>query len=915
MTEFVQTMILGLGIAAIYGLLGQGVLVIYRGTGVVNFGQGAIALVGAAVVVETQSTLGGYGAFALAIGVGVVTAILFQNLVIWPLRNAAPIARIIATLGLLIAIQSAAFLRYGSTPVPVLSYLPLEQWTLGPLYFPSERIIIFAICVMVTAVLALYERYTLTGLATRAAAENDTAAAALGWSPNRLGTISWAIGGGLAGGAGALIVPVTGMIPATLTLLIVPALAAALVGRFDSFWLTLLGAGVLGISQSLLQRYWPQTGVVDAVPFVAVILLLVITGRGLPVRGHVSDRLPKVGTGRINVVPLIISGVIGIVLMGWVLNASFIDAFTVSIAAAVVLLSIVVLTGYAGQISLAQYAMAGLGAYVAGRLVAGAGWPFEVAALAGVLAAIPMGLVFAIPAMRTRGVSLAVVSLGMGVAVHAAIFNNVELTGGFEGTSVGTTTIFGINISAVTHADRYGIFTLVVFILAALIVANLRRSAAGRRLIAIRENERAAASLGVSVVGSKLYAFSVGSALAAVGGILIAFRGSSILYTEFDPFKSIFALALSVLGGVGYVVGPLAGSVLIGSGVGSLLEQVFHTITEWLPVIGGVAVITTLLLNPNGMIPGTIDPIRRALARRRARKNEKRSQRRERALANVVIPDQADLPANVVAARTLEVEGATVRYGGVVAVNDVSLSVRPGAVVGLIGPNGAGKTSFIDAVSGYARLSGGRVILDGHSINGMPVHRRVLAGVARSWQSLELLEDLSVYENLQIASEAVSWRPWHGLKSLIRPRAAGLNSAAWAAVHEFDLVPCLAKLPGNLSYSERRLVAIARAVALNPSVLLLDEPAAGLSSLESAELGALVRRLADKWGMGILLVEHDVDLVMSICDEIHVLEFGRHIASGSPKSVQENAEVIRAYLGVGDAEPASAIEIPHPVEA
>ena len=252
------------------------------------------------------------------------------------------------------------------------------------------------------------ESRTLIGLATRAAAENDTAAAALGWSPNLLATASWGVGGALAGLAGALVVPITGLLPATISLLIVPALAAALVGRFDSFLLTTVGALVLGIGQSLLQRYWTQTGVADAVPFVAIILILVLTGRSLPIRGHLTDRLPKLGNGVIRPVPVLVCSAAGVLLMAFAFPANWIDAFTVSLSVAIVVLSVVVLTGYAGQISLAQYAMAGLGAFVSGRLVSALHWPFELALPAGVIAAVPLGLLFAVPAMRTRGVNLAV---------------------------------------------------------------------------------------------------------------------------------------------------------------------------------------------------------------------------------------------------------------------------------------------------------------------------------------------------------------------------------------------------------------------------------------------------------------------------------------------------------------------------
>lgn len=236
------------------------------------------------------------------------------------------------------------------------------------------------------------------------------------------------------------------------------------------------------------------------------------------------------------------------------------------------------------------------------------------------------------------------------------------------------------------------------------------------------------------------------------------------------------------------------------------------------------------------------------------------------------------------------------RYGGVTAVDSLTLEIAPGQIVGLIGPNGAGKTSAIDAISGYTPSAEGTVAL-GRNLRGRSASQRVKAGLARSWQSLELFEDVSVFENLQIASESSTWHWSRGILGLFHPGRRSLSEAGWAAVSEFDLADSLALMPDALSYSERRLVGIARAVALNPSTLLLDEPAAGLSTVESRELGALMRRLADQWGMGILLVEHDVDLVMTVCDTVHVLEFGKHLAQGNPEEIRRNPDVVRAYLG------------------
>jgi sulfate-transporting ATPase len=247
-----------------------------------------------------------------------------------------------------------------------------------------------------------------------------------------------------------------------------------------------------------------------------------------------------------------------------------------------------------------------------------------------------------------------------------------------------------------------------------------------------------------------------------------------------------------------------------------------------------------------------------------------------------------------VAPRRLEVAGLVVRYGGVAAVQDVGLVVEPGTVLGLIGPNGAGKTSVIDAISGFTRASG-HVVIGRSDVTGLSPHRRAHAGLVRSFQSLELFDDMTVLENLQAASD----RPGRAamVTDLFRPGSEPLPPVAAAAVREFKLESVLHARPGSLPYGQRRLVAIARAVAAAPSILLLDEPAAGLDEAESRELAGLVRRLADDWGIGVLVIEHDMDFVMGVCDRVLVMDFGRAIVEGTPAEVRDDARAIAAYLG------------------
>ena len=902
MTDFVRFAILGLGAGAVYALVAQGLVLVYRGSGIVNFAQGTFAMAGAFVFYELVSRgVPVIPAILAACGVGALLGLVMQLLVMWPLRTASPITRTIATLAVFLILQALAGLHYGDQVLFVNPYLPQAIWHVGSLAIQTDRLALFGIAIVLSVALAVTQRRFLIGLATSALAQNERALAADGWSPNLVASLNWAAGGALAGLAGALIAPVTGLAVTNLSLLIVPALAAALLGGFDSFTLTLVGATGIGVLQSLTTRYVHQFGASDAIPFLVIILVLVVTGRSLPLRSHVGERLQSIGTGQVRRLALVLSVVVVGFLMLYVFSTAWQVAFTNSFAVAIVLLSIVVLTGYAGQISLAQFTMAGIGAYIAGRLVAADGWPDWVAWLAAIGAAIPIGALFALPALRTRGVNLAVVTFGLAVAVERMLFENINYNGGINGTNVGSTHLFGLDVNPVTHPGRYGVVALICLALAIWLVGNLRRSATGRRLIAIRTNERAAASLGISLVGGKLYAFSVAAAIAALGGILIAFQSPAIVLGPFDAVGSVTTTSYAVIGGTGYVAGPLFGANLAPGAVGTLFNPLFHGIANWLGVIGGCLVLLTLLSAPDGLVPANIRAARRmghwllgVIGRPRPSTVGK-------------APPRADLldAASVrqrVPPLALEVRDLSVVYGGVVAVDKVSLDVQAGEIVGLIGPNGAGKTSLIDAATGFARPASGTVLLGERDISRDPPHRRVHHGLVRSWQSLELFGAVSVLENLQIASDRVD--RIDAVMSLVRPEDAALSPAAAAAVKEFELIEHLTDSPGDLPYGRQRLLAIARSTAINPSVLLLDEPAAGLGDAESVELARLVRRLADDWGIGILVVEHDMPFVMSICDRVVVLDFGRKIAEGTPDQVCNDAVVIAAYLGDDVAAPA-----------
>jgi ABC-type branched-subunit amino acid transport system ATPase component/branched-subunit amino acid ABC-type transport system permease component len=900
--EVIRFALLGFGVGSLYSLASLGLIVIYRGSGVLNFALGAIGMAGVYLWYELHITH--HWAFAPALVMGVLFSMtigaLAHLLLMRPLRRASPMVRVIATLGLMITLQSIAVLRYQATPRFVSSTLPTDIWHIhGTILISVDRVILLGIAVAITAALWAIYRYTRIGLGTTAVAENERAAASLGWSPDLIATLNWALGCGLAGLAAILIAPIVTLQPTVMTNLVLAATATALVAGFRSFPLALLVGVGIGIAETEVNRYvstidlpgwgFNTPGWGRSIPFLVIVIWMVVRGQALPLRDYLLQRLPTVGTGRHNW-PGILFGVSLTVVLMSVTPAIWVDAFTVTLCVALVLLSIVVLTGYTGQLSLAQFALAGFGAWVAGRLIATQGFPFWLGLLVGVAATVPLGMAFALPAVRTRGINLAILTLGLGTAIELILFDNSDYTGGIAGTQVGESTLFGLDISAVAHPGRYGVFVLACLVAATLAVGNVRRGRVGRRLIAVRTNERAAAALGISVSSVKLYAFGLSAAIAALGGTLLAFRSTSITYPEFTNITSITFVGLAVIGGIGYLFGPVAGATLA---TGALWERIFDAISSgigrYIVLIGGVSVMVLVLLNQNGMVKEWIAQI--GLLRSK--------------LAGVFPvlaprpPKPMTLPEETSAVRvperTLEIRDLTVKYGGTTAVDTVSATIKPGRILGLIGPNGAGKTTLIDAVTGFTRIAGGTLLLDGEDITGWSPARRARAGLGRSFQSLELFEDSTVLDNLRSASDPQDLLSY--LRDLVYPKDPPLGGEVVSVIKEFRFENDLKRLVEDLPYGRRRLLAIARAVASRPSILLLDEPAAGLDDVETRELAHLVRRLAADWGIGVLLVEHDVDFVMSVCDDLVVLDFGHKIGEGVPESVRNDPAVIAAYLG------------------
>jgi ABC-type branched-subunit amino acid transport system permease subunit len=648
--DYLQFALLGLGSGAIIAAIGLGVVLSYRGSGVINFAHGAVAMYVAYLFVGLRQTgdyflpIPGLPAhvhlarsvdFTFALLLSLLTAValglVLHYLVFRPLRNAPILAKVVASVGVLLTLQAIIVLRFGTESLAVPPVLPSDDHALriGRVLVPDNRFYLAAVVLVAAAALALLYRRTRFGLATRAAAENEKGAVLIGYSPDRQAGINWVLASLLAGGAGILIAPIVNLSPVSFTLLIVPALGAALLGRLSSFMITAAAGLGLGMLQGVLLKlqidhsWFPQTGAADGVPFVLIIVAMFVLGRRLPSRGSLFEgRLPAAPLPRrapLNIAIYTAIAVLGVLVLssGW--RLALINTFI----GAIICLSFVVLTGYVGQISLAQIAIAGTAGFMLSTFGTTWGIPFPVAPLLAALVATVLGLIVAVPALRIRGVNLAIVTLAAAVAVENLYFDNPKYTGGFTGAPVPDPKVFGVDLSITKGSSfptvTFALLCLAILLVLALAVMNLRHSGTGRRMLAVRDNERAAAAAGVSVAATKLMAFGLSAFIAGLGGTLIAYQRTNLSAASFGIFTSLTFLAIAYLGGITTVQGSMWGGLLATGGLGFYALDRAFGLGPYQTLIAGLGLILTAVLNQEG-IAGAMQQTRRQIASRWARR-------------------------------------------------------------------------------------------------------------------------------------------------------------------------------------------------------------------------------------------------------------------------------------------------------
>lgn len=536
--------------------------------------------------------------------------------------------------------------------------------------------------------------------------------------------------------------------------------------------------------------------------------------------------------------------------------------------------------GVGGQINLAQVAFFGVSAYAVAILTTKAGLGFWTSAVLAMLAAALVGVFVGIPALRMQSHYLGIVTLGLALAFTNWVTNST-LTGGADGISgIPVPPVFGIDMS---NEYLYYYVELIVFALALGFAGFVASTGLGRRMRAMRDDSLAAGAVGAPVPILRMTAFVLASLYGGVGGVLYAGLVRYVAPETFSIANMFLLLAMVIIGGRQSILGCVVGAIAL-----SLLREALVDFSVYAQLGFGVVVVLMVVFAPTGLA-GIPSRLRRVVLRRRATG--------ERAVLRPFDPGEVTSGDRVGA--SLEISGISKQFRGLKALTDVSMSVAPGEIRGVVGPNGSGKTTLFNIVSGIYSVSAGSASVDGRVVTGRRPHQLSQLGLARTFQNLRLFGQMTVRDNVLVALDRSSM--WAVARYVLWPVGVlrgerALRARADELLTRFGLTDFAGAAPRSLPYGIQRRLEIARAMATQPALLLLDEPAAGLNGQEVAQLSEIVRSIRDG-GVTVVLIEHNMGLVMSLCDRVTVLASGSVIADGTPAEVAVRPEVIEAYLG------------------
>ena len=955
------TFVLGVLNGLIIALLAVGFVLVYRANRFLNLAHAQLGVLSAVLLLKVVNDWGWnwWISFVPCVIVGIATGLLVERFIIAPVRRRtkSPVRLLILTIGVsqvLLALTYVPGLIPTSTapfPQPFSSNVQL-----GGVVLSGMSLLTLIAVPAILVLLTIYLEFTSIGKQIRAAAGNPDAARLCGISVSRVSLITWGIAGGLSALAAILNGPATTSFNAQALgpYLLALTMGAAAFGAFLSFPVAVAGGLGLGIVYQVVAAKTNNAGTAELAVFAVILFVILVRGKaigkafaaeGAAVPERPGLRIPEVLRGS----PFLRNGV------KWLIGGSLVVAvvfpllpyfkanqflLVLVLIYALIGVSLTMLVGWAGQVSLGQFAVVGIGAYVTAKWAGESGWSLvELLVVAGLVGAFVM-VAIGLPALRVRGLTLAVTTLGLAVIAPDWLYQQGWLGG---------STPFNEPVQAMTVLPGFGFIgsqlslyyvVLVVLVLVMAAAATLRRSAVGRTIIAVRDNERAVSSFGIKPVTVKLRVLALSGFVASAAGVLFAADWQSVTPTYFDADISIALLAIPVVGGLGSLGGAVAAAVLlymstffIAPHVSSLLGSIGQNVGFFL-FVGGISVIGSMMQFPNGIAGQVQEWWQGHLNKKAARlsatttsetpadgKASSAADRQplapipstaiERAAAGIsfaTIGRHEDgiekggraTAAPVAGALPLAVDGVAVHFGGIAALRDATIEVAAGEIVGLIGPNGAGKTTLMNTISGVLRPDQGSIRLFGHEVGRRSPDIRARYGLARSFQDASLFAGLTVTETVQVATS-------RRVKTLLLPAMVGapwVRSAeresrrrALEIIEAFGLGPWADALTSELSTGMRRICDLAAQVATEPRLLLLDEPTAGVAQREAEAFAPLVRRIRDDLDCAILVIEHDMPMLMGLCDRVYAMDAGSVIATGTPADIREDPLVIASYLG------------------
>ena len=903
-----QVVFSGVVNGATYGIMAVGIILIYRSTRVINLAIAQMGGIAAALLARMviNWNVNYWVAFAACATIGGIVGWAIDRFVIRRLFDAPRVIVLVATIGV------GQLLLFGQAVLPEPKFIRefptpfTSSWTIGGVMVRSEHVLILVVIPLLTGALAFFLNRTKYGIAVRAAAVNPNAARLASINVKRMSTLVWVLAGLLATTATILSAPITTTTSGDLLTLgpalLLRVLVAALIGRMISPVGALAGGIVIGVGEALLFYNRPNDhGILD----LALLLVLIVALIPLARRSAVEEtRSGWSFSPRVRAVPAALErvwwvrrlpqmGLVAAVLLACaplviVHGASQQELWSRVLLYAMIALSLTVLTGWAGQLSLGQVAFAGLGAMTTAALVAkGVGFfpALGAAAAIGCLVAIVVGA----PAIRIPGLFLAVTTLALAVATSSWLLTRSIFLHGNASVTMQRAVIGTFSFAP---ERTYYALCLVALVLVVVFVSRLRRSGFGRSLIAVRENERATASMGISPARVKLTAFAISGAMAGFAGGLLAGLYVTIGPERFQATESLQAISIAVIGGLASVSGTILGALFV---VG--IPVLFSNNANVGLLTSGVGILAVLLFFPGGLAQ-ILFTIRDALFARAARRlpDPVESAARSTPVAGLV---DLRLPLQASTDLAIEVRDLTVRFGNRIAVDGVDFDVHRGEIVGLIGSNGAGKSTVMNAIGGFVPHAG-RVEVLGQDVRGLSPARRARLGLGRTFQSADLFGDLDVRETVALALES---RASASLASIALglPRGRRVERAKQARADEIiaflGLGDFSSRFVNELSTGTRRILELACLIASGARVLCLDEPTAGLAQREAEAFVPLIVEIRRELEASVLVIEHDMAVVMGISDRLYCLEAGHLISEGTPDQVRADPLVIASYLG------------------